>query len=123
MDILVSMKLIPLAIALGVFIMPAVNYYKSFYKTDIPAWNSRIASLIISFVLAYLVMWSITPFIWQDYVLVSILGALAASGFWDGTAQIGKGLVQAISAAKVSVVTNKDGASNVAVEVTKEENK
>ena len=111
---------IPLAIAIGVMVMAVVNYYKSAYPIELKPWHMRIANMIVSFIIVYLIMLGTTPIVWYVYVKTSVAVALLASGFWDGTAQIGAGLVKAISSAKVSVETNKNGASNVEVEVKKE---
>lgn len=114
---------IPLAIAIGVMVMAVVNYYKSSYKTELPAWHLRIANMIVSFAIVYLIMLGATPVVWYVYAKTSVAVALLASGFWDGTSQIGSGIVKAISSAKVNVETSKAGESNVSVEITKDETK
>ena len=88
---------IPLILSLGILVMAGVNYYKSFYKSEIASWNARLASLVIALIIVYLVTYKTAPFVWQDYILNSVATALVASGYWDGTAQIGAAMAKAIA--------------------------
>jgi len=89
MDIGINIGLI---FALAAIVMPGVNYYKGFYPGEIKPWNARLASLILSFIVVYLVTYNTVPFVWQTYVMNSLGTALIASGYWDGTTQIGNAI-------------------------------